>query len=566
MVEKKYSMHDGPGRNQRQVQSEELTYELGLRARSGDKSSGGERSVETKQLYRGNWRGVREKEEQTRCVKYHFAKFTRRTHKEMSSLRASLSPYFQWRGKAKAGWLPSGPTPNDMSIFTSPPAPTTQYYCPSEVYIATMHNRLCQLGSVVMNMQSINDTFVIDTRTGEDGSSICTLLDVILLTTLQQGIYCSDICGRWDDVFRRQGLIAHGGDDPAIRDALYAHSRLVPSPHQNNMSLRVLRMTTDPTLAIPLLESGNFTFSLPLHQAIEATLDYLQLRNSISPETVTKCVPVVISTMEDLCEEWLIGILSITARLVSRKEKEDYVAIHTRYMTTLAKIEEKAAKQVCRLSKLRRSRHLSLYPRVIPRDGHGIPNRDTSFERLNQRFHYRRRNDNYADSLATRNHSRTILIAYFLMEPERQDSHQRYMKAALAPLRNNFFSMSSHSRVPNYHCELSKVFSGRRKELASCSSRGQIPPPFTSSSTGTTLEALAAKLRRFPFHTAIFNVPADVVISYKMGPRFAPVDVDKISLRFAPETIGPQLSVTKEKNSKLSGNGGIPLNKSPGTS
>ncbi|KAJ7312267.1 hypothetical protein DFH08DRAFT_897219 [Mycena albidolilacea] len=322
--------------------------------------------------------------------------------------------------------LAFGPTPNDMSIFTSPPAPTTQYYyCPSEVYIANMHNLLCQLRSVVTNLQSITNTFVIDTRTGEDGSSISTLLDVVLLTTHQQGIYCSEICGRWDDVFRRQGLIANGGDDPAICDALYAHSRLVPSPHQNNASLRVLRLTTDPTLAIPLLESGNSTFSLPRHQAIEATLDYLQLCNSISPETVTKCVPVLISTMEDLCEEWLIGILAITARLVSLKEQEAYVAIHTHYMTSLAEIEEKAAKQAahdtCPLT-------LVSYQEMATAFQIGIHNLSVSIsgsiiaeEMTSMRI------PSPQETILARYLGRTMAewqIAYFLMEPGHQDSHQ----------------------------------------------------------------------------------------------------------------------------------------------
>ncbi|KAJ6556929.1 hypothetical protein B0H10DRAFT_1967489 [Mycena sp. CBHHK59/15] len=236
---------------------------------------------------------------------YHFTKLTHRKHKEkMSSLRAPL----QWCSKAKPLRCYYGPTQNDISIFTSPSTPSTQYY--SESCIADMDNLLCRLGH----------TFVIDTRTGKDGSSIWTLLDVVLLATQQRGIYCSEISGRWDEGFRRQGLIALPGGDPATRDALYAHSRLVSS-HQNNTFPRVLRLTTDPTLEIPLLESGNPTFSLPHHQAIEATLDYLQLHNSISPQMVIKCQPTLISTMEDLCEEWLIGFCAFHIRKFISKQK-----------------------------------------------------------------------------------------------------------------------------------------------------------------------------------------------------------------------------------------------------
>jgi hypothetical protein len=71
--------------------------------------------------------------------------------------------------------------------------------------------------------------------------------------------------------------------------------------------------------------------------------------------------------MEDLCEEWLIGVslftigsdrndkrvqvLGVASCLPSRAQKETYIAIHKQYMVNIAKIEEKAANQVRRLSK-----------------------------------------------------------------------------------------------------------------------------------------------------------------------------------------------------------------------
>ncbi|KAJ6575890.1 hypothetical protein B0H10DRAFT_2443934 [Mycena sp. CBHHK59/15] len=371
---------------------------------------------------------------------------------------------------------PFGPTQNDISIFTSPSTPSTQYY--SEACIADMDNLLCRLGSVMKNLHSISHTFVIDTRTGKDGSSIWTLLDVVLLATQQRGIYCSEISGRWDEGFRRQGLIALPGGDPATRDALYAHSRLVSS-HQNNMFPRVLRLTTDPTLEIPLLESGNPTFSLPHHQAIEATLDYLQLHNSISPQMVIKCQPTLISTMEDLCEEWLIGILAITARLGSREEKKAYIAIHKQHMTNLAEMERDAAKQAahdtCPLTFRPYQVMATMFQSAMHDLSISIIDSIMAGEVTNMRIP-----SPHEINLA-RYLGRTMVewqIACFLMEPVCQASHHRHMKEYLAPLRNRFFSMSSHSRVPNYRCELSEVFSERRKELADYSSRGLIPRPF----------------------------------------------------------------------------------------
>ncbi|KAJ7681630.1 hypothetical protein B0H14DRAFT_2655165 [Mycena olivaceomarginata] len=94
-----------------------------------------------------------------------------------------------------------------------------------------------------------------------------------------------------------------------------------------------------------VLESGNSAFSLPRHQAIEATLDHFHLHNSVSHKMAINCLTILISAMEDLCEEWLIGVLGVASCLPSRAQKETYIAIHKQYMVNIAKIEEKAANQ-----------------------------------------------------------------------------------------------------------------------------------------------------------------------------------------------------------------------------
>ncbi|KAJ6555514.1 hypothetical protein B0H10DRAFT_1967753 [Mycena sp. CBHHK59/15] len=185
-----------------------------------------------------------------------------------------------------------------------------------------------------------------------------------------------------------------------------------------------------------------------------------------------KCQPTLISTMEDLCEEWLIGILAITARLGSREEKKAYIAIHKQYMTNLAEMERDAAKQAahdtCPLTFRPYQVMATMFQSAMHDLSISIIDSIMAGEVTNMRIP-----SPHEINLA-RYLGRTMVewqIAYFLMEP-------RHMKEYLAPLRNRFFSMSSHSRVPNYRCELSEVFSERRKELADYSSRGLIPRPF----------------------------------------------------------------------------------------
>ncbi|KAJ7873632.1 hypothetical protein B0H14DRAFT_2719435 [Mycena olivaceomarginata] len=347
------------------------------------------------------------------------------------------------------------------------------------MYVADMYALLDQLGSSVENMQSISNTFIIDTRVVENGSTVFTLLDIVLLTSGQQGICSSEITGLWDDVFRRQGIFTMLGDDPVIRDASYAHSRLIPSSNQGRGSPRVLRFANDRMLEFQVLESGNSAFSLPRHQAIEATLDHFHLHNSVSHKMAINCLTILISAMEDLCEEWLIGVLGVASCLPSRAQKETYIAIHKQYMVNIAKIEEKAANQanyyICPLIGMHYQDMTVMAQTAMHNLGNSITSSIGAEEMDNKRIPSPQETD------FVRFFGRTMAqwqIAFFLLETEARKSHQSYMKAVIAPLRNKFFSMSSHSLVPNYPGELRNVCSGRRTELARCLLRGVIPPPF----------------------------------------------------------------------------------------
>ncbi|KAJ7873633.1 hypothetical protein B0H14DRAFT_2719462 [Mycena olivaceomarginata] len=320
------------------------------------------------------------------------------------------------------------------------------------MYVADMYALLDQLGSSVENMQSISNTFIIDTRVVENGST--------------QGICSSEITGLWDDVFRRQGIFTMLGDDPVIRDASYAHSRLIPSSNQGRGSPRVLRFANDRMLEFQVLESGNSAFSLPRHQAIEATLDHFHLHNSVSHKMAINCLTILISAMEDLCEEWLIGVLGVASCLPSRAQKETYIAIHKQYMANY---------YICPLIGMHYQDMTVMAQTAMHNLGNSITSSIGAEEMDNKRIPSPQETD------FVRFFGRTMAqwqIAFFLLETEARKSHQSYMKAVIAPLRNKFFSMSSHSLVPNYPGELRNVCSGRRTELARCLLRGVIPPPF----------------------------------------------------------------------------------------
>ncbi|KAJ7465841.1 hypothetical protein B0H11DRAFT_2049516 [Mycena galericulata] len=396
--------------------------------------------------------------------------------------------------------LASAPSQAAFRAFYGHPTPPKQHHCPSEMYVANMYALLDQLGSSVENIQSISNTFIIDTRMVENGSTFFTLLDIVLLTSGQQGICSSEITGLWDDVFRRQGIFTMPGDDPVIRDASYAHSRLIPSSNEGRGSPRILRFADDRTLGFKVLESGNSAFSLPRYQAIEATLDHFHLHNSVSHKMAIDSLTTLISAMEDLCEEWLIGILGVASLVPLPAQKESYIAIHIQYMVNVATIEEKAASQanyqICPLTGMRYQDMTTMAQTAIYNLGKSITSSIGCAEMDNKRI------PSPQESELVRFFGRTMAqwqIAFFLLEPEPRKSHQSYMKAVVAPLRNKFFSMSSHFLVPNYPGELRKACSGRRTELARCLLRGVIPPPFSKSTSTRTLSFYISFIQIFNF-------------------------------------------------------------------
>ncbi|KAJ7828128.1 hypothetical protein B0H14DRAFT_2812531 [Mycena olivaceomarginata] len=85
----------------------------------------------------------------------------------------------------------SAPSLTGLQVFGIQPAPPGQYYCTSERYIAAMYDLLDQLGSIVGNIHSISDTFIVP-----DGIAGGVLLDVIMLPGSKPGICFSDIPGR----------------------------------------------------------------------------------------------------------------------------------------------------------------------------------------------------------------------------------------------------------------------------------------------------------------------------------------------------------------------------------
>ncbi|KAJ7874184.1 hypothetical protein B0H14DRAFT_3555579 [Mycena olivaceomarginata] len=308
---------------------------------------------------------------------------------------------------------------------------------------------LDQLGSSVENMQSISNTFIIDTRVVENGSTVFTLLDIVLLTSGRQGICSSEITGLWDDVFRRQGIFTMSGDDPVIRDASYAHSRLIPSSNQGRGSPRVLRFANDRMLEFQVLESGNSAFSLPRHQAIEATLDHFHLHNSVSHKMAINCLTILISAMEDLCEEWLIGmslftigsdsndkrvqVLGVASCLPSRAQKETYIAINKQYMVNIAKIEVKAANQannyICPLTGMRYQDMTVMAQTAMHNLGNSITSSISAEEMDNKRIPSPQETD------FVRFFGRTMAqwqIAFFLLETEPRKSHQCAYQRAIS--------------------------------------------------------------------------------------------------------------------------------------
>ncbi|KAJ6618565.1 hypothetical protein B0H10DRAFT_2217526 [Mycena sp. CBHHK59/15] len=180
-----------------------------------------------------------------------------------------------------------------LHVFAIHPTPPGQYYCPSERYIAAMYDLFDQFASMV-DIHSISDTFIVP-----DGIADGTLLDVIILPGSKPGICFSEIPSGWDlsmvrnmDVFRRQALLSMLGSDPGLRDAAYAHSRLVLASPHNVSSVRVLKYSDGPdsslrlSSSLRLIQSGNETFQLRLHDAVESTFNDLQLNKCMNHQLV----------------------------------------------------------------------------------------------------------------------------------------------------------------------------------------------------------------------------------------------------------------------------------------
>ncbi|KAJ7845642.1 hypothetical protein B0H14DRAFT_2584619 [Mycena olivaceomarginata] len=163
------------------------------------------------------------------------------------------------------------------------------------------------LSSIIGSLYSISDTFIVS-----DGVVDGVLLDVIVLPGSKIGICFSDIPDGWDtsmirnmDVFRTPGLLPRLGNDPALRDATYSHSRLNLMSPQAASSLRVLQYSADHRVSafalsvqsqsneayghrggLRLMQSGNPTYHLHPLNAIESTFDDLQLKRRMSPQVV----------------------------------------------------------------------------------------------------------------------------------------------------------------------------------------------------------------------------------------------------------------------------------------
>ncbi|KAJ7181863.1 hypothetical protein C8R46DRAFT_550648 [Mycena filopes] len=209
-----------------------------------------------------------------------------------------------------------------------------------------MYDLLDQLGSVVGNIHSISDTFVVC-----DGINDDALFDVIILPGSKPGICFSQIPSGWDlsmvrnmDVFRRQALLPLLGNNLALRDAAYAHSRLALALPQNISSLRVLKYSTSTSTGLRLLEPGNTTYQLQPHHAIESTYNDLQLNKCMTQQLVRENMDTLEAAMEEMCQNWLIALLGVVA-LLPYDQKHNMVEMHKQYMDCLAAMEQEAALQ-----------------------------------------------------------------------------------------------------------------------------------------------------------------------------------------------------------------------------
>ncbi|KAJ7161714.1 hypothetical protein C8R46DRAFT_1105314 [Mycena filopes] len=374
-----------------------------------------------------------------------------------------------------------------LHVFASNPTPPGQYHLSSELYIAAMYDLLDQLGSVVGNIHSISDTFVVC-----DGINDDALFDVIILPGSKPGICFSQIPSGWDlsmvrnmDVFRRQALLPLLGNNPALRDAAYAHSRLVLALPQNISSLRVLKYSTSTSTGLRLLEPGNTTYQLQPHHAIESTYDDLQLNKCMTQQLVRENMDTLEAAMEEMCQNWLIALLGVVA-LLPYDQKHNMVEMHKQYMDCLAAMEQEAALQAGYTHS--------------PMTWRSYQDMTTEFQ-----FTVNLLMDSIYTTVSKENGSLQVpspaqwrfaktlgrLMAQwspapFFMNYVAQRRHQWYYFDVVAPLRQDFSSWAEPALVPNYLPRAIIVaVSLRRQQLEECRTKGTSPANFVLPLNGT---------------------------------------------------------------------------------
>ncbi|KAJ7790354.1 hypothetical protein B0H14DRAFT_3161416 [Mycena olivaceomarginata] len=120
-----------------------------------------------------------------------------------------------------------------------------------------------------------------------------------------RGICFSHIPDDWD---LSMALLPLLGNDLALRDAAYAHSRLILASPHNVSSTRVLKYSLATPSGLRLLQSGNATIELGLQDAVESTFNDLQLNKCMNPQLVLENMDTIEAAMEEMCQNWLIAV------------------------------------------------------------------------------------------------------------------------------------------------------------------------------------------------------------------------------------------------------------------
>ncbi|KAJ7832401.1 hypothetical protein B0H14DRAFT_2592068 [Mycena olivaceomarginata] len=290
-----------------------------------------------------------------------------------------------------------------------------------------MYDLLAQLGSILGDIHSISDTFIADS----------TLLDVIILPGSRPGICFSHIPDDWD---LSMALLPLLGNDLALRDAAYAHSRLILASPHNVSSTRVLKYSLATPSGLRLLQSGNATFELGLQDAVESTFNDLQLNKCMNPQLVLENMDTIEAAMEEMCQNWLIALLSILALLPY--DQKDMTA---EFQLTVKMLMD----SICL----------------------AIHEEDASAQ-----------NPSPVQSRFAKTLGRLMAQwspAPFFMDYVDERRYQWYYFDVAASLRQDFSSWAEPALVPNYlPREISQAVSMRRKELEDCRKIGTPPTDF----------------------------------------------------------------------------------------